>query len=64
MFLHEIFSHTFASSILWFWGAATKDTANGARGLGFDFQTGQMGHSVANVLPLLPRFFEAVSLRR
>ena len=32
--------------------------------LGFDFRVGQVGHSVANNLPPLRRFFRAVLPRR
>ena len=34
-----------------------------ARGLGFDTRAGQIGHSVANGLPPLRRFFGAVLLK-
>ena len=43
--------------------AVVKDIAIGAGGLGFDSQAGQIGHSVANILPSLLRFFGAVLSR-
>ena len=44
--------------------AVVKDIAIGAGGLGFDSRAGQIGHSVANILPSLLRFFGAVLSRR
>ena len=41
-----------------------KDTAIGARGLGFHSQAGQIGHSFANGSPPLQCFFGAVVPRR
>ena len=41
-----------------------KGTATDAGGLGFDFQAGQIGHTVVSGSPPLPRFFGAVLPRR
>ena len=41
-------------------GVAVKDIAIGAGGVGFDSWVGQIGHSVAKVLPTLQYFFRAV----
>ena len=43
---------------------AVDHIAMGARGLGFDYRAGQIGHSVANGSLPLRRFFGAVLPRR
>ena len=45
---------------LFYIGLVIKDTANGARGLGFDYRTGQIEFIAANGSPPLRRFFGAV----
>ena len=44
--------------------AVVKNVAIDAEGLRFVSQAGQIGHSVANGLPLLQRFFGAALPRR
>ena len=59
----DVFDSMFDIHLLVF-GVVVKGIAIGAGGLGFDFRTHQIGHSVANSLSPLRCFFGAVLSRR